>query len=112
MAVENIALFQEKISKNKSLKKEVKKLSAPYEGSDDELLVVEKVLIPLAQEHKLPFTLQEYKSLYQDSEVEEGELSDDDLDFVSGGQDFLAQLEMAQSRLKKDDDDFFSQFFK
>ncbi len=109
MAVENIVLFQEKLAHSETLKKQVKKLSAPYEGTDNEILVVEKVLIPLAKANKLPFTLKEYQSLYQEAEIEEGALSDDDLEMVSGGQDFLVQLELAQNHSNKDN--FFAQFF-
>lgn len=111
MAIENIALFQEKLAHSETLKKQVKKLSAPYEGEDNEILVVENVLIPLAKANRLPFTLKEYQSLYRETEVEEGALSDDDLELVSGGQDFLAQLELAQSHSNKDNNNFFAQFF-
>jgi hypothetical protein len=85
MAQENVKLFKEKLASSEDLKKRCAELEAAYTGDkQDREAVAKAVIMPLAEEAGLPFTLEEFKA----DETKEGCLSDDALENVSGGQGF------------------------
>ena len=94
MAKENVGKFYDKLQEDAALAEKlnemdkafVEKNEAPADGAD--LAFREKavtaVVIPLAKEVGLPFTLEELKE-YEQDRLKEMNLSEDELDQVAGG---------------------------
>jgi hypothetical protein len=82
MAQENVKLFKEKLVSSDELQEKLKKAEEAYTGDkQDRDNIIKTILIPLAEEAGLPFTLEEAKA----AETGEGGLSDDELSSVAGG---------------------------
>ena len=92
MAKENVGKFYEKLAQDAALAEKLnaldKKFADTNEGSADDIAFREKavaaIVIPLAEEVGLPFTLEELKE-YEQEQVKEMNLSEDELDQVAGG---------------------------
>ena len=92
MAKENVAKFYEKLAEDAALAEKLnaldKKFADTNEGSADDIAFREKavaaIVIPLAEEVGLPFTLEELKE-YEQDQLKEMNLSEDELDQVAGG---------------------------
>ena len=92
MAKENVGKFYEKLAQDAALAEKLnaldKKFADTNEGSADDIAfrekAVEAIVIPLAEEVGLPFTLEELKK-YEQEQLKEMNLSEDELDQVAGG---------------------------
>ena len=94
MAKENVAKFYEKLAQDAALAEKlnemdkafVEKNEAPADGADLAFRekAAEAVIIPLAKEVGLPFTLEELKE-YEQEQVKNKALSEDELEQVAGG---------------------------
>jgi pantothenate synthetase len=85
MAQENVKLFQEKLLESEELKAKLKAAGEAYTGDKtDAAKIAESVIIPLAKEAGLPFTVEELKAVETAME-QEGALSDKELAAVAGG---------------------------
>ena len=92
MAKENVGKFYDKLAQDAALAEKLnaldKKFADTNEGSADDTAMREKaieaVIIPLAEEAGLPFTLEELKE-YEQEQMKEMNLSEDELDQVAGG---------------------------
>ena len=92
MAKENVGKFYEKLAQDAALAEKLnaldKKFADTNEGSADDIAFREKavaaIVIPLAEEVGLPFTLEELKK-YEQEQLKEMNLSEDELDQVAGG---------------------------
>ena len=92
MAKENVGKFYEKLAQDAALAEKLnaldKKFADTNEGSADDIAFREKavaaIVIPLAEEVGLPFTLEELKE-YEQEQLKEMNLSEDELDQVAGG---------------------------
>ena len=94
MAKENVAKFYEKLAQDAALAEKlnemdkafVEKNEAPADGADLAFRekAAEAVIIPLAKEAGLPFTLEELKE-YEQEQVKNKALSEDELEQVAGG---------------------------
>ena len=92
MAKENVAKFYEKMAEDAALAEKLNALDKDFAEkngtSADDVAMREKavaaVVIPLAQEVGLPFTLEELKE-YAPEQLKEMNLSEDELDQVAGG---------------------------
>ena len=93
MAKENVGKFYDKLAQDAALAEKLnaldKKFADTNEGSADDIAFREKavaaIVIPLAEEVGLPFTLEELKE-YEQEQLKEMNLSEDELDQVAGGQ--------------------------
>jgi hypothetical protein len=92
MAKENVGKFYEKLAQDAALAEKLNALDKDFaeknEGSADDIAFREKavaaIVIPLAEEVGLPFTLEELKE-YEQEQLKEMNLSEDELDQVAGG---------------------------
>ena len=92
MAKENVGKFYEKLAQDAALAEKLNALDKDFaeknEGSADDIAFREKavaaIVIPLAEEVGLPFTLEELKK-YEQEQLKEMNLSEDELDQVAGG---------------------------
>ena len=92
MAKENVGKFYDKLAQDAALAEKLNALDKDFaeknEGSADDIAFREKavaaIVIPLAEEVGLPFTLEELKE-YEQEQLKEMNLSEDELDQVAGG---------------------------
>ena len=92
MAKANVGKFYEKLAQDAALAEKLNALDKDFaeknEGSADDAAMrekaVEAIIIPLAKEVGLPFTLEELKE-YEQEQLKEMNLSEDELDQVAGG---------------------------
>ena len=92
MAKENVAKFYEKLAQDAALAERLSALDKAFAekngaSADDMALrekAVEAIIIPMAEEVGLPFTLEELKE-YEQEQLKEMNLSEDELDQVAGG---------------------------
>ena len=92
MAKENVGKFYDKLAQDAALAEKLNALDKDFAekngaSSDDAAMrekAVEAVIIPLAKEVGLPFTLEELKE-YEQEQMNNMTLSDDELDHVAGG---------------------------
>ena len=92
MAKANVGKFYEKLAQDAALAEKLNALDKDFaeknEGSADDAAMrekaVEAVIIPLAKEAGLPFTLEELKE-YEQDQMKNMTLSEDELDQVAGG---------------------------
>jgi hypothetical protein len=92
MAKENVGKFYYKLAQDAALAEKLnaldKKFADTNEGSADDAAMREKaaeaIVLPLAKEVGLPFTLEELKE-YEQEQLKEMNLSEDELDQVAGG---------------------------
>ena len=92
MAKENVAKFYEKLAQDVALAEKLNALDKDFaeknEGSADDIAMREKaaeaIILPLAQEVGLPFTLDELKE-YEQEQLKGLNLSEDELEQVAGG---------------------------
>ncbi len=92
MAKENVGKFYEKLAQDAALAEKLNALDKDFaeknEGSADDAAMREKavvaIVLPLAKEVGLPFTLEELKE-YEQEQLKEMNLSEDELDQVAGG---------------------------
>ena len=92
MAKENVGKFYEKLTQDAALAEKLNALDKDFAekngaSADDTAMrekAVEAIIIPLAQEVGLPFTLEELKE-YEQEQLKEMNLSEDELDQVAGG---------------------------
>ena len=92
MAKENVGKFYEKLAQDAALAEKLNALDKDFaeknEGSADDAAMrekaVEAIIIPLAKEVGLPFTLEELKE-YEQEQLKEMNLSEDELEQVAGG---------------------------
>jgi pantothenate synthetase len=85
MAQENVKLFQEKLLESEELKAKLKAAGEAYTGDKaDAEKIAEAIIIPLAKEAGLPFTVEELKAA-EAAMGQEGALNDEELEAVAGG---------------------------
>ncbi|WP_027397968.1 Nif11 family protein [Anaerovibrio lipolyticus] len=92
MAKENVGKFYDKLAQDAALAKKLNALDKEFAekngaSSDDAAMrekAAEAIIIPLAKEVGLPFTLEELKE-YEQEQLKEMNLSEDELDQVAGG---------------------------
>ena len=92
MAKENVGKFYEKLAQDAALAEKLNALDKDFAekngaSSDDAAMrekAVETIIIPLAKEVGLPFTLDELKA-YEQEQVKNMALSEDELEQVAGG---------------------------
>ena len=92
MAKENVGKFYDKLAQDAALAEKLnaldKKFDESNEASLDDAAMREKaaaaIVLPLAEEIGLPFTIEELKE-YEEEQLREMTLSDDELDQVAGG---------------------------
>ena len=92
MAKENVGKFYEKLAQDAALAEKLNALDKDFAekngaSSDDAAMrekAVEAIIIPLAKEVGLPFTLEELKE-YEQDQMKTMTLSEDELDQVAGG---------------------------
>ena len=93
MAKENVGKFYEKLAQDAALAEKLNALDKDFAekngtSADDAAMrekAVEAIIIPMAKEVGLPFTLEELKE-YEQEQLKEMNLSEDELDQVAGGQ--------------------------
>ena len=92
MAKENVGKFYDKLAQDAALAEKLNALDKDFAekngtAADDAAMrekAVEAIIIPLAKEVGLPFTLEELKK-YEQEQLKEMNLSEDELDQVAGG---------------------------
>ncbi len=92
MAKENVGKFYEKLAQDAALAEKLNALDKDFAekngtAADDAATrekAVDAIIIPLAKEAGLPFTLEELKE-YEQDQVKNMTLSEDELDQVAGG---------------------------
>ena len=92
MAKENVGKFYEKLAQDAALAEKLNAMDKDFAekngaSADDAAMrekAVEAIIIPLAKEVGLPFTLEELKE-YEQEQMKEMNLSEDELDQVAGG---------------------------
>ena len=92
MAKENVGKFYEKLAQDAALAEKLNALDKDFAekngaSSDDAAMrekAVEAIVIPLAEEVGLPFTLEELKE-YEQDQMKNMTLSEDELEQVAGG---------------------------
>lgn len=92
MAKENVGKFYDKLAQDAALAEKLNALDKDFaeknEGSADDIAFREKavaaIVIPLAEEVGLPFTIEELKE-YEQEQLKNMTISDDELDQVAGG---------------------------
>ena len=92
MAKDNVGKFYDKLAQDAALAEKLnemdKKFADTNEGSADDAAMrekaVETIIIPLAEEVGLPFTIEELKE-YEQEQLKNMTLSEDELDQVAGG---------------------------
>ena len=99
MAKENVGKFYEKLAQDAALAEKLNALDKDFAekngtSTDDAAMrekAVEAIVIPLAEEVGLPFTLEELKE-YEQEQMKEMNLSEDELDQVAGGRKKLPKF--------------------
>ena len=94
MAKENVGKFYVKLQEDAALAEKLNALDKDFaeknEGSADDIAMREKavvaIVLPLAEEVGLPFTLEELKE-YEQDQMNNMTLSEDELDQVAGGKE-------------------------
>ena len=92
MAKENVGKFYDKLAQDAALAEKLNEMDKDFAEKngtsvDDAAMrekAVEAIIIPLAKEAGLPFTLEELKE-YEQEQLKEMNLSEDELDQVAGG---------------------------
>ena len=92
MAKENVAKFYEKLAQDAALAEKLNEMDKDFAekngtSADDAAMrekAVAAIVIPLAKEVGLPFTLEELKE-YEQEQLKEMNLSEDELEQVAGG---------------------------
>ena len=92
MAKENVGKFYEKLAQDAALAEKLNALDKDFAekngaSTDDAAMrekAVDAIIIPLAKEVGLPFTIEELKE-YEQEQLKEMNLSEDELDQVAGG---------------------------
>ena len=92
MAKENVGKFYEKLAQDAALAEKLNALDKDFAekngtAADDAAMrekAVDAIIIPLAKEAGLPFTLEELKE-YEQEQMKNMTLSEDELDQVAGG---------------------------
>ena len=92
MAKANVGKFYEKLAQDAALAEKLNALDKDFAekngaSADDAAMrekAVEAIIIPMAEEVGLPFTLEELKE-YEQEQLKEMNLSEDELDQVAGG---------------------------
>ena len=92
MAKENVGKFYEKLAQDAALAEKLNALDKDFAekngaSADDAAMrekAVDAIIIPLAKEVGLPFTLEELKE-YEQDQMKNMTLSEDELDQVAGG---------------------------
>ena len=87
MAKEDHKKFQELLTSDADFQEKFRKAAEAYKGEPDEKSVFEGLLLPLAKEHGLSATYDEFKEYTRAFAGADGELSDDELAQVAGGKD-------------------------
>ena len=108
MAKENVGKFYDKLAQDAALAEKLnaldKKFADTNEGSADDIAfrekAVEAIVIPLAEEVGLPFTLEELKE-YEQEQLKEMTLSEDELDQVAGGDSYKYEYNKRNRKGKK-----------
>ena len=91
MSKENVKAFNELASKVVEIRNRLFELYQPYEGKEltqeEKDKLTEVLVIPVAEEHGLPFTMEDWIAVAAESKTScsEEELSEDILSAVSGG---------------------------
>ncbi|WP_027397989.1 Nif11 family protein [Anaerovibrio lipolyticus] len=93
MAKENVGKFYDKLAQDAALAEKLNALDKEFAkkngaSADDAVMrekAVDAIIIPLAKEVGLPFTLEELKE-YEQDQMKNMTLSEDELDQVAGGQ--------------------------
>ena len=90
MAVEQVKAFFDKAKEDSALAQKLKDAQAAYTGDkSDKDAAIAAVVIPVAAEAGFNFTVADFKAAFDNSEVEEGEVSEDELNAVAGGEFYL-----------------------
>ena len=92
MAKENVGKFYDKLAQDAALAEKLNALDKDFaekngSSTDDAAMrekAVDAIIIPLAKEVGLPFTIEELKE-YEQEQLKEMNLSEDELDQVAGG---------------------------
>ena len=92
MAMENVGKFYDKLAQDAALAEKLNALDKDFAekngaSADDAAMrekAVDAIIIPLAKEAGLPFTLEELKE-YEQDQIKEMNLSEDELAQVAGG---------------------------
>ena len=88
MAKEDLKKFQELLASDADFQEKFRKAAEAYTGEQDEKSVFDNLLLPLAKEHGLSATYDEFKEYMSNFAVSAGnELSEDELAQVAGGKD-------------------------
>lgn len=101
MAIENVKKFFELVKSDEELAREIAKIKDEIQNKGETVdyeQIISKKVIPLAKEHGLDFTMEDFLK-YTNSMVQQGELSDDDLLNVSGGMNFKQGVVMGLTLL-------------
>lgn len=92
MSKENVKAFYELAAKEEGVRNKLAELFKPYEGKElseeEKSKLTETLIIPVAAEYGLPFTMEEWISFVEDAKAsssKEGELSNEELESVAGG---------------------------
>lgn len=81
----NVKAFFEALAKEEEIQQKLKEKEAAYTGAkEDREAAVKEILLPVAEEAGYAFTLDELKA-YEESLQAEREISDQELESVSGG---------------------------
>lgn len=92
MSKENVKAFYELAAKEEGVRNKLVELFKPYEGKElseeEKIQVTEALMIPVAAEHGLSFTKEEWLAFVEETTASmpnQGELSEDELESVAGG---------------------------
>ena len=86
MSVEQVKAFFDKAKEDSALAQKLKDAQAAYTGDkSDKDAAIAAVVIPVAAEAGFNFTVADFKAAFDNSEVEEGEASANELTAVAGG---------------------------
>lgn len=85
MAKADVLKFRELLFTDAEFREKFRKAAESYTGEKNEQAVFDNLLLPLAEEHGLSATFEEFKTFADNFGRAEGELSDDELEQVAGG---------------------------
>ena len=85
MSNANLIKFRDLLASDAEFQEKFRKAAEAYDGPKDEKSVFEKLILPLAEEHGLSATYEEFSDYIDSFRGTEGELSDDELEQVAGG---------------------------
>ncbi len=108
MAKANVGKFYDKLQEDAALAEKLNAMDKDFAekngtSADDAAMrekAVEAVIIPLAKEAGLPFTLEELKE-YEQEQLKEMTLSEDELDQVAGGDSYKYEYNKRNRKGKK-----------